>query len=273
MVKATSTPWARAAATASTNSGVALPAPVATSTTPCAPASIAALNSTGSPSLWCTTTSTRGATAGWTGSGSGAGRSGVCSTQTRPKPTSPTRLPDGSAKASAATVWVFTVPRAACTLPSKTISTPRSRTVAAVTRASCRLPGPSPSAASIGSWAPVKTTGRGSWWWRSTRKAVSSRVSVPWVTTMPSTAGSASTWCTVSSRVSWWTVVRRGLFTLNRSTTSTSMPVGTAAVAITSSPRASAAKPVPCQRLAMVPPVLMTTIRPMARHPIRWSYV
>lgn len=87
---------------------------------------------------------------------------------------------------------------------------------------------------------------------------------MPCVTTMPSTPGSANTSCTVRSRVSWWAVVSRGLFTLNRSTSSTVTPSGSGAVATTSWPSASAAKPEPCQRLAIVPPVLMTTIRPMA---------
>lgn len=115
----------------------------------------------------------------------------------------------------------------------------------------------------MGSCEPVKTTVRGSWWCRSSRKADSSRVSVPCVTTTPSTSGSASTSWTVRSRVSWWAVVSRGLFTLNRSTTSTVTPSGRGAVAITSLPSASAANPEPCQRLAIVPPVLMTTTRPI----------
>lgn len=136
VVSATRTPRATAAATASTISGVALPAPVPIRTIPRAPASTAAFSSVASPSAWCMTMSTRGGSSGIAGSASGAGRCGVRSTVTFPKPTLPSSSFEGSANASRATACVFTVPRAACTRPAKATSTPSPRVVAAVSSAS-----------------------------------------------------------------------------------------------------------------------------------------
>ena len=102
--------------------------------------------------------------------------------------------------------WVFFTSRAAWTCPFRTTSTPRSRVrpEPASRIASSRLRGPSESSYRGGRCAAAKTTGRPAGSTRSSRKAVSSRESVPCVTTMPASRGrSANTAATRSASSNW----------------------------------------------------------------------
>ena len=183
--------------------------------------------------------------------------------------TSPSRTwpsaPSGLAKAARSRVCTLRVPRAGNTVPAKLTSTPRSRAagLAATEMASARLRGPSVSGTSAARWAPVRTTGRGSACTRSSRIAVSSRVSVPWVTTMPSTSSRASCPATASltlrrwSRPIWYDPIRSTSCASTRrsSTASSSGPprVVASSVATTAPPGA--------RRDEMVPPVVSRTTR------------
>ena len=126
------------------------------------------------------------------GSGSGSRRTGLAVTTSSDPAMCATSAPPW--KGLLAVVCAFRAPRAERTVPSKEISTPlpRSSGEAAASTASSTLRGPSGAGLSAGCWAPVSTTLFGEPCTRSSRNAVSSRVSVPWVTTTPSLAGSAS---------------------------------------------------------------------------------
>ncbi len=100
------------------------------------------------------------------------------------RPTSPAR----STNASSPRRWDFHAVRAAMMRPAKHTREPRPLVpeAAATATASRRLRGPSASESSARRMAPVKTTGVGPSRMRSARKAVYSRVLVPWATTTPS---------------------------------------------------------------------------------------
>ena len=138
-------------------------------------------------------------------------------------------------------------------------------------RAPSAAPGPSAAAWSNGRWAPVNTTGRGSSWARPARKATSSMVSVPWVTTTPSgplgpSDHAASRWRSSASRSDH---CQAKLPTVAASTTSRAHPSGTAASRSSSAPVAVARWPPSVRRLEIVPPVATSRIRVMS--PLRHS--
>ena len=141
------------------------------------------------------------------------------------------------------------------------ITAPRSRAAgAAASRiASARLRGPSASGSSAARCAPVNTTGVAAVWARSTRYADSSIVSVPWVTTTPSTPGSAAASttrrvrCTTSARLRLKLPIRK---TSSTSTRTPRSPLGS--VATSSAPESCAVTPAAPRREAIVPPVVRT---------------
>src|SRR5271168_5360047 len=169
-----------------------------------------------------------------------------------PLSTVPTRSP---AKPS----WVATLrrPKGRSTRPAKHTSTPRSRAAGsdATAIASRRFAGPSASGASALRMAPVNIRGTSPLWVMSSHSAVSSRVSVPWVTTKPS----APPW--VAARAAAPITSQSGgasceLSRANTSTTSTSRPV------VNSAPlRLGRRAPSASVVVAMVPPVAMTVTR------------
>ena len=152
--------------------------------------------------------------------------------------TQPSGPPCGLVKVSAASVWVLRVPRAGNSCPPKPMRTPSPRAAgfAAAVTASPRFRGPSLSGASAARCAPVRTTGRSSSWKRSRKNAVSSVVSVPWVTTTPATSGSRSCAATARARVCTRSSVMRKPLTVNTSSTRTSMPGGRSSRATRAAP-------------------------------------
>lgn len=149
-------------------------------------------------------------------------------------------------KGCGAVVETLASPRTVCTTPAKDSSTPSPRCAgsAAAAIASARFAGPSATGESAGCCAPVKTTGRGSVWVRSTRREVSSIVSVPWVTTTPATSGEASASATAARIASNWSSVSADESTAVTSRTVTRTP-GTPPAASTRSAPASAGTAAP----------------------------
>ncbi len=176
--------------------------------------------------------------------------------------TRPSGAPSRAAKASGSSVRAFTRPSAARMREANTASTPAPRASgdAATTIASRRFPGPSPAGSSAERWAPVSTTGRGSSVTRSSRNAVSSRVSVPCVTTTPSTSSRASASATASWIVRRSACVSANELTRRTSCVSTVTPAGRAGTDPSRRSAGSAATAAPSGRVReeMVPPVAST---------------
>ncbi len=121
--------------------------------------------------------------------GSGAAGRPPAVNRTDPPATTPSGAPRGARKVSTSPASVFRASRPLSTVPCSTTMVPRPRlSDAPATRAlSTRLRRPSHSSSSEVRMAPVRTTGMVGSRVRASRYAVSSRVSVPWVTTMPRT--------------------------------------------------------------------------------------
>ena len=164
-------------------------------------------------------------------------------------------------------------PRAAVIRPPRTICTPSERESgsAACANAEAMLAGPSACGSSAGRCAPVKTTGRGSAATRSARKAVSSIVSVPWVTTTPSMSGSASASaiaattrnCSVGVIAELSTDIRSTGTICGSNVPSMSAPCAadSSAVASRSSAESTGTAPSVPVRAATVPPVVIRAMR------------
>ncbi len=115
----------------------------------------------------------------------------------------------GEEKATSEVVSVLRTHRAWWISPPKHTSTPNpaAASLAATLTASTALAGPSAPGAEAGRIAPVKTIGASASWTTSQSIAVSSSVSVPWVTTTPIPRRAASRArrqiCSWSSSVRW----------------------------------------------------------------------
>ena len=117
-----------------------------------------------------------------------AQRGGRVSTTARPSATTPSGPAGGLMNAVTLVVWAFCTNRAAWISSPNTTTHPRPRAcgLAATATAASRLAGPSAPARVGFRMAPVNTTGASPSHSRSSRNAVSSMVSVPWLTTTPS---------------------------------------------------------------------------------------
>jgi hypothetical protein len=126
-------------------------------------------------------------------------RRGVAVTTSRPPAMCATSVPPWNGLL--AVVCALRAPRAERTVPLKEISTPLSCSAgdAAASAASSTLRGPSGAGLSAGCWAPVRTTVVTERCTGSSRNAVSSKASVPWVTTTPSVSRSSSASWTASA--------------------------------------------------------------------------
>src|SRR4051794_5105524 len=205
--------------------GSVFPAPVAATTTPSAPAEIAA--SSRAPSI-ATVAVTR-----WTCSAARVAatirrrgrRRGMATSSASARPSDPAFglanvVSDVECILRASSAGSIEPPRQTTTPASRIRGSPATRT------ASRRLAGPSNPGASDERIAPVTTTGFITSRTRSQKNAVSSIVSVPWTTTMPSTLGSAAASRIVSAmsnsigKVKWLAGVRP------RSTATTSATAG-----------------------------------------------
>ena len=136
---------------------------------------------------------------------------------------------------------------------------PRASALAATAIASRRLRGPSVSVDVGRRWAPVSTTGRASSWVRSRRIAVSSSVSVPWVTTTPSTSSRSSCFATASAMARRSASVIRYDPIRTTSCASTVMPASTSTPANSVEASSTATTDPPLLRDEMVPPLVRTT--------------
>ena len=206
------------------------------------------------------------------GTSSGGWRGGRAVIVARSSSTRPTGPATGEPKAAGLVAWTLRAQRAAWSSPAKATRTPSPRQAgsAAAAAAARRFAGPSAPGADAGRIAPVKTTGASPPCSRSHRKAVSSSVSVPWVTTTPCpsraaapaaaraiASASSSERCAPGRPVS---VTGRGAWASSR---------GTAATRAAASRAGSACSPA----MAMVPPAARRWITrrfsPEGRRPTR----
>ena len=160
------------------------------------------------------------------------------------------------AKLCRSVVATLCTPSASKTVPAKLTTTPMPRDwgLAANSSAAARLAGPSASSASALRCAPVSTTGAVPEYVSSSHNAVSSMVSVPCSTTIPSVLSRSEACATAPAIRSQSAGVSCELSTASASMTSTSNP------AVRSAPdRVGRFTPSASELVEMVPPVAMTT--------------
>ncbi len=240
--------------------GVVLPEPNPATTTPRAPPATACSSAEASAPRYWGNTSTRGSSdvpAGSSGCGRGAPRR-----RNPASSTCPTGPYPGASKACSASVCDFRTPTAGRISSAKATVTPVSTASgeAAQRSATARLRGPSGAGSSNGRCAPVSTTGRGPEWVSASRNATSSSVSVPWVSTTPSTSAAASATASASRSTSGTVAAKLGMPARSRGRTSRSPrsntdPAASARVAAPTSTR----RPPSASRVAIVPPVASRT--------------
>ena len=173
-----------------------MPLPVAATTMPSMPSSTRRSTTRPSTPVALVTISTRGQVDGSSGNAARSSTGslfggGSRSTSIRPSTTRPTTPSAPDENASSRCGCALRTLRAAWISPAKTTTTDEGAPLAATAMASARLLGPSASRADAGRIAPVMTTGLVAATTRDRKKAVSSSVSVPCVTTMPTTSARA----------------------------------------------------------------------------------
>ena len=177
---------------AASSEGSVLPAPVAATTNPSAPAAWSAAIGVPSVATVAITRNTRAAARSVVTRRRGPRAWSMTTRSPSIRPSDPRFRPRNVSNAEAC---VFVTSSAASIDPSRTTTAPRSAAAAssdAATRtALARFAGPSYVEALAARIAPVTTMGLGPGCRRSRKNAVSSIVSVPWTTTAPSIAGSA----------------------------------------------------------------------------------